>query len=375
MTVQIGTAFNATVYDDQWRTLASRQVPCCGMILSPDGDSLLVQGETTEIWDVDTLQTIRTLSSFIANASWSPDGSEIASFNYGPPGGMKIYSAIDGHLLREFTRSTATAWAWPYRPQWSPNGAYFVTVAGNQLVLLDAATGLQVGDNHQLDGDIYAYSWSSDSTRIAIALRKQVPTQIEGSFPVGDSVDGYALNSIVVFEISSGNIMGLRNGFRYPVYYLVWSPDDRQIATWLDNNLIILDSATGNVIDSSGITPAFSMIAYSSDGGRLLMGLASNIPYDPTLNGTPVNPVVPRSTFAKTELDGLIQILAPAASPERLQSILAACSDDSRLQSSADALISAGQYQEFVTLVDASTTLPAACAADLRLMAEALASE
>ncbi|MBZ0274853.1 MAG: DUF3324 domain-containing protein, partial [Anaerolineae bacterium] len=87
-----------------------------------------------------------------------------------------------------------------------------------------------------------------------------------------------------------------------------------------------------------------------------------------------LSPVAPRSTFAKTELDGMIQVLAPAASPERLQSILAACSDDPQLQSSAAALIAAGQYQEFITLVDASTTLPAACAADLRLMAEALAS-
>lgn len=371
---QNDTTVIATLYDDQWQPLASRQVPSIGLQFSPDGDSLLVSGPPTEIWDTDTLQTLKVLP-FSAQL-WSPDGNELTKFDSGPPGNMKIYSATDGHLLREFTASTAAAWGWPNFPLLSPNGDYFVMGVSNQLVLLDAITGQQVGANYQLNGDINSYSWSSDVTRIAISLRKQVATEIEGSFPVGDSVGSYALNSTVLLELATGTITTLRGGFRNPAPLLLWSPDDKYIASWFDGYLHIMDSANGNLIDSFNVMPNFGIIGWSPDGGRLMMGLYSNASYEPISNDiTAMSQSVPRSTFVQNQLDGLIQLFVPAASPERLQSILAACSNDASLKSTAATLINSGQYEQFIARLDTATNLPASCAADLRLMAEAIASE
>jgi WD40 repeat protein len=374
--IQNDNTYIATLYDDQWQPLASRQIPSISLHFSPDGDSLLLSGAgvPAEILDIDTLQTIRVLPAGII---WSPDGSELASFESGPPEVMKIYSAADGRLLREFTDSIAAAWGWPYELLWSPNGAYFVTAIGSQLAILDAITGQQVGANYQLDGIIISYKWSSDSTRIAISLIKQVPEGTVGSFPAaGTSPDKYELNTIDVVEISTGITTILRSGFRYPAYPLLWSPDDTQITTILDGNLHILDSANGNVMDRFTLLPNFTLISYSPDGGRLLTGLANNIPpYVVAPVDSAMDLSMPLSEFRQTALDGMVEIFAPAASPERLQSILSACSSDGRLQRTAETLIDAGQYQEFITRLDANTSVPAACAADLRLMAQALASD
>jgi WD40 repeat protein len=364
------TTVIATVYDAQWQPLASRQLPCCGASLSRDGRFLLVSTEPSEIWDTDTLQTVRVFPVFLGTPAWSPDGTELAAAIPGPPGGMRVYSAADGRLLREFTSSNASAWGAPEFLARSPNWVYVAAGFSNQLALLDPITGQQIGANYQLDGDIYSLSWSLDSTKLAIGLRKQVATQIEGSFPVGDSAGSYALNSIVLFEISTGSIRTLRSGFQQPASLLRWSPDDQYIAASLDGNLYTMDSTNGNLIESFSVSPNFTLIGWSPNGGRLLMGLYNNLPYDPTLYDTSA-----RSSFVQTELNGLIQMVVPAASPERLQAILAECSSDSPLQASADTLIDAGQYQQFITCLDANTSVPAACAADLRLMAQALQAQ
>ena len=141
-----------------------------------------------------------------------------------------------------------------------------------------------MGVNYQLNGDINSYSWSSDGTRIAISLRKQVATEIEGSFPVGDSVGSYALNSTVLLEIATGTITTLRSGFRNPAPLLLWSPDDKYIASWFDGYLHIMDSANGNLIDSFNVMPNFGIIGWSPDGGRLMTGLYSNASYEPISN-------------------------------------------------------------------------------------------
>ncbi len=115
---------------------------------------------------------------------------------------------------------------------------------------------------------------------------------------------------------------------------------------------------------------------HTFDGGRLLTGLGSNASYAPISNPhTPESQSVPRSTFVQNQLGGMIQFFAPVASPERLQSILAACSSDARLKNTAATLIDNGQYQQLIALLDTATNLPPSCAADLRLMTEAIASE
>jgi hypothetical protein len=134
-----------------------------------------------------------------------------------------------------------------------------------------------------------------------------------------------------------------------------------------------MDSANGNLIDRLNVMPNFSVIGWSPDGGRLMTGLYNNSSYDLAYSATMAASVpVLQSTVVQNQLDGLIQIFAPAASPERLQSILDTCSNDEHLKSTAATLIDSGQYQQLIARLDSATNVPASCAADLRLMAEAL---
>lgn len=377
--VQNNTTIVATLYDEQWQPLASRQVPTIGLHFSPDGDSLLVSGKPAEIWDSDTLQTVRVLP---AGAIWSPDGSEIVTYDSGPPRVMKIYSAADGRLLREFTASTAAAWGWPYFPLWSPNGDYFVTAVSSQLAILDAITGQQVGANYQLDGDINSYinsyNWSSDGTRIAISLIKRVPEGTVGSFPNQGSPGQYYLSSIVLLELATGTMTTLRSGLRNPASLLMWSPDDKYIATGLDGTLYIMDSANGNLIESLSLMPNFSIVGWSPDGGRLMSGLYNSATYEPTSkDDTAVSLSAPRSTFVQNQLDGLIQIFVPAPSPEKLQAITQACGVQTSVQQSLTAQITTNKLQDFTTQVSALTDaqIPPGCKADLLAVANALLAQ
>jgi WD40 repeat protein len=364
----------ATVYDAQWQPLASRQIPCCGVSLSPDGNLLMVNSAPAEIWDTDTLQTVRVLPDVVGLAAWSPNGTELATGTTDLPGGLMIYNAADGRLLREFTTSTASAWGWAYPPVRSPNGIYYVAGLSNQLVLLDALTGQQIGANHQLDGDIEAFRWSSDSTRLVISLRKLVPEGTAGSFPRGDGVGSYDLRSIVVFEISSGTTSTLRSGFRYPALLLMWSPDDRYIATGLDGILYTMDAVSGNLIESFNLPPYFTVIDWSPFGGRLLTGLESNSTFDASPNNEIASLAVSRSTFVETELGGLIQVLVPLASPERLQAISDACGLAPAADTALTAELSTQDYAGFTTQLEAlpESALPPGCRADLLAVAAAL---
>jgi WD40 repeat protein len=372
------TTMIATVYDDQWQPLASRQIPCCSTSLSPDGKSLLVGGAPAEILDTDTLQTIRELPLPVG-AFWSRDGSEFVTINYGPPGEMRIYSAADGRLLREFITPNSAIASWAHAGLvGSSNGAYFAAGSYNQLVLLDSITGQQVGDNYQFDGNIISYSWSPDSTRIAISLLAYVPEGTVGSFPAPGFPGQYQLNSIVLLELDTGTITTLRSGFQYPVYLLMWSPDDRYIVTNLDGNVYTMDSANGNLIESLNVTPNFSIIGWSPDGARLLTGLYNSAPYEPTIYITPESPAALRTTFVQNQLDGQIQIFTPAATPERFAEIAASCDAPATLTRAANSVQTEDtQARTLLTQLDAlpADTLSPSCAADLRLMAEALASE
>ena len=141
MSVMNYPSFVVTVYDAEWQPLASCSLPCCGFSISADGKELLTNSDPSEILDIDTLQPLRTLSSRVDGAAWSPDGSELAFFDSNPQGGMKIYSATDGTLLRDFTGPNSAFANWPNPTSWSPDEAYFVAGFKDQLVLLDANTG------------------------------------------------------------------------------------------------------------------------------------------------------------------------------------------------------------------------------------------
>ncbi len=370
-----------SLYDAEWRALASWKGTVFGVSFSPDGENLLIDsGVTKEIRDTDTFQTLRVLP-IVGGVIWSPDGTELASFNPGTPGGMKFYSTTNGDLLREFTRADAPAWGWPYSPLWSPDGAYFAAYLSNQLALLDATTGMQIGTNYEFDGNVYPYSWSSDSTNIALGLLKEIPTAVEGSYPTGYESGSHWLNSIVVLEIATGNITTVRSGFRSYGTTLVWSPDDTQIATYLDGNMTMLDSVSGDVINSFDTKSNASIIGYSPSGSRLLTGLASDSSFDASRYSSSQIQTEPLSEFRQTALDGLIQIFVPIATLDRFAEIAVVCNAPGTLTDFdtdlTDPAAIAAQAQALLTAINAlpEGVISPGCAADLHAIAEAIIAQ
>jgi hypothetical protein len=376
--VQNDYSFVVTVYNEVWQPLASRSLPCCSVTISPDGKKLLTGGQTSEIIDTDTLQTIRILPISIGGARWSLDSSELALFRSGPPGVTNIYSATDGRLLRSFDSSDAQAWNWPLGPVWSPDERLVASGTGNQLAFLDASTGGQVGQTLIVDGAVNAYTWSSDGTKVAISLRKQLSGEIPGSFPTGDSVGSHYINSIVVVDVATGNIRTLISGFRHPIFSMVWSPDDSQIATWLDGNVAILDPFSGDIITSFVPTMNAILIGYSPSGTRLILGFYNALPL---VDDGLTNHIEFHAEFSQMELNGLIEIIVPIATLDRFMEIATSCGAPTSLTALSTSLQSetaiASEAQALEAQLDAlpEGTIPASCEADLRAIVQAIVSE
>jgi dipeptidyl aminopeptidase/acylaminoacyl peptidase len=323
-------------------------------LFSPDGTRILVRNE---IWDSNTLETMTTLPlDKVIEPQWSADSQMILTW----PRTTQIHSAQDGRLIRELT----------YEQRWSATNAYFTRVVGEQIIVTDATTDVEVGVYTFAGQNLGWAIWNADDTRFAISAFATVEPGTPNSRPTSSTQA--LLYSLFVVDMPSGRITQLENVSSGA--FFVWRADGQHLAGRTnESRLYVWDTTNGAVVESYALPPEkfITMLKYSPTGGRLVAGLVDrSVP--PNLTDTTLRP---SSTFSQTQLDGALQIFAPAATPERLQSILSECSSDDRLQSAADTLIEAGQYQEFIARLDANTAVSTSCAADLRLMAQALASE
>ncbi len=326
---------------------------------SPDGRRILV---LKEIWDSTTLETVTTLPlDKVIEPQWSPDSQMILTL----PRGAQIHSAQDGSLIRE----------WWYWRAWGFDMTYFVALGergSDQIRFMDATTDAEIA-NYVFPGETVGQPlWNPDGTRFAMFTFRMVEPGTPNSLHTGSDTQAI-LYSLFFVDVPSGNRIQLE-GLPAGIGSAAWSPDGQYLAGGSNAaSLYVWDTVTGAVAESYALPSEkwLRMVKYSPNGGRLVVGMidspvTSNL-IDTTLRAT--------STFSQTQLGGAFQIFAPVASPERMQAILTECSSDTRLQTSADTLIDAGQYPQFIAQLDATTALPAPCAADLRLMAEALQAE
>jgi WD40 repeat protein len=303
--------------------------------------------------DTDTLQTLVNLGDievYPYTAEWSSDGTAIA---FRSNRATSVYSATDGTLLRLFS-APPPVWGYSYEGgvEWSPNNLFFARVGGDQVYILDASTG-EIAAQYQFENEqIYDVAWSSDSTKMVFVGRE----------------------SLVIFDVADGDITTTITLPRESVFDLIWSPDGSQIAINAGSSpeIYIWDMNTGNLIDSYQFSHIIESLAYSPYSGRLMIGLSGRS--YPEL----VDPeFVPISTFMESELGGLIQVVAPAASPERLSALLETCMSDLATLNAGLSLINTQQYGEFAEWViqQPAAEIDEVCAADLQLIALALSNE
>jgi WD40 repeat protein len=373
----ITTREGLTIYDSSFNPLAFHAFPTDkafevpDTFLSPDGSRILVN---TEIWDSSTLKIITVLGGadiLPYTAQWSTDSTAIA-FRNGDDRGTSIYSALNGNLLRAFSSSSWQVGA-EYGPKWSPNNVYFATLGALDAVLiLDAVTGKDIA-RYPVKADRIDYlSWSPDSTRIALVTTSRVKPGSPGSYPEEGSPDKALRISIIILTISNGqvttNIIGIQGG----IYSLIWSSDGKQLAGNTSfSSILVWDPNTGVLLDSYQAPPYRTLLMdYSRYSSRLMIG--SNIGY-------PISPpqgriFTPMSTYMQNELGGIIQIVVPAPSLEKLQAISEQCKVQPAVQQMLTAQIQSKQLPTFIQQVSAltDTQILPGCKADLLAVAEAL---
>ena len=361
----ITTCLGLSIYDSSLNQIAYQSFPdnsefvVPSIEFNPDGTRIFVgNGTENRILDTTTLASVvdfQNASIQPDTSQWNSDGSEIA-FRRGDNRATEIYDATTGNLLRSFS---IDSWRNPFSnlenyPEWNIGNEHIIDIVlspDKTSPRLAASTHVQVelGSPDSFLYPLYGYPFQNDPL---IAWR----------------------NTVRVIDAPRGTTLASITGLRDAILQLAWSPDGMGLAG-VDRyrRLYIWDPNTGDLIDSY-LTAPFQVksLEYSPYGGRLL------IVYN-ALEGSQERPdeFIPISTFAQIQFDGLVQFVAPASSPEKAQSILSQCATDPDIAAAGNSFIASGQYGEFIQWLGQQdeSAIPALCADDLQLMAEAISME
>jgi WD40 repeat protein/serine/threonine protein kinase len=286
----------------------------CAVSWSPNGKRLVSAGAEhgpgfVQVWNVaarggaaalddPVTLTDHARGTFPTVASWSPDGTRIASTD---AEAIQIWDAATGKELRTLkghvlVRSLA----------WSPNGKRLASAEGDGTVILwDPATREQTRrlklDERSSD-PVNSVAWSPDGTRLAAACISGVVViwdtttgQSTCSFkgegevmtsvawhPGGAYVASAGRNSgvIQIWDASTGKVLCTLKGHTPSLFQVSWSPDGKRLASCSgDETAKIWDPITGEVVITFSFKPKNNdypaCLDWSRDGSCLAVGCSS----------------------------------------------------------------------------------------------------
>jgi len=371
---------------------------------SPDGNQIVAigfraQSDNGYIFIIDAM-TGETLSSWdtmyggYASVDWSPDGRLIAVGGYDQT--VRVIDVLSGEVAATLTghRGVVNSVDWnssgsllvssspvdqqvilwdmysyqainvieigdPWSVAFSPNDQT-VAVGGIAGLFvfpasIDVVEGTQINQYRYFNKYVGAIAWSRDGTQIAIGtqgFRSAVTGRTD--HPEVYVFDSQNRTTLSDFEVVDGD----------KIYGIAWSPNGAELVTYsTDGSVKLWEVETGMLLDVFSGNSAYieTGIGFSPYGGRLAYGYRIDS--------------VLQADFEATVGSG-IAIVVPYPSVERLKDVASACAPDSLkhiLPSTAEARL----LSEFVARVRAlpASTIPAACAADLIAVAEALLQE
>ena len=213
------------------------------------------------LWEVSTGEVIDTLeghTSLVTSVSFSPDGSTLASGS--DDGTVILWDVADGreiHTLQEDRFAVESV-------SFSPDGRTLASGSRDTTVRLwEVSTGTEIRTLQGHTGEVNSVSFSPDGRTL-----------------VSGSRDG----TVRLWEVSTGTEIRTLQGHTGEVNSVSFSPDGRTLASggwdgrtlasgdW-ESKVILWEVSTGEVIDTlEGHTSSVNSVSFSPDGRTLATG-------------------------------------------------------------------------------------------------------
>lgn len=360
---------------------------------SPDGNIIasVMDNGYLQIWNPITGELINQFQaheSVINTISWHPNSILLATTSPIDKT-TRIWNTITSEEITELAGHDyyeGLAFV-----DWNPTGTYLVTVAS----VIDGGANLQFWDIEEdvyqllpitAQVSVYDIAWSPTGTQLAISQFPGISIIDEFSYPSLEPriISPFApliawspdetkiaavdvINGIIaVLNVNTGEILlqiqsaerTLDNG----ISSIIWSPDGAVLITDHFNGAIqSWDANTGQFIEIQEINNRQGsrfLISLSPYGGRLAVG--NNTRSTEASDRSITQNIIPDLA------DGLIQIIVPAPSLDRLHAIAQLCG--------APADLHLDSLESFTAQLD-TLDIPPACRADLLAIATALQEE
>lgn len=334
---------------------------------SPDDRFIAAGGYDQVIWviDVKTQTHVASLGGHqatITAVDWNTDGTQlISSGNWD-----QLVILWDMTTYNEIRRVEVVD---PWAVDFSPDGQR-IAVGGASGLSVFSST-LEINDKiHQhkwADGFIGSVAWSPDGKRIAFGTQ---------TFPNLVSSNNQSFAEIYVLDSNNHTqLMNLPTEDE-AIFGLVWSADNTLLASQSINGFIrVWDANSGELLESfsdnyTGQIRYPEQIAFSPYGGRLAYGGTLSL-------NTSSTPSPSERDAIQSLAGGVVQIIVPAPSLERLNTIMQQCGLENTVLETLQSDITHDQLADFIQKVEQlkSDNILPACAADLIAVAEALQAE
>ncbi|MCI0620599.1 MAG: serine/threonine protein kinase [Acidobacteria bacterium] len=230
------------------RTLRGHSDKVDAVAFSADG-SLLATGskaKTVVVWETATGRVLQTLGnhvSWVQTVSFSPEGQRLASVEYGQ---VKLWDWKSGKLLKDFRISDGRCESIDF----SPDGRMLAggTLAG-PVLLWDTNSGKEVGKLLGGSPSIRSLDFSPDGRQLAAAS---------------------ASGTIQVWDVAKRVLLFSLNRHSGSVESLAYAPDGSRFASIAEREVLLWNSATGQVLaEFMGPGTPRGSLSFSASGKRL----------------------------------------------------------------------------------------------------------